>query len=70
MTGKSQTGAIEEALERLLAAYDADPGEMRVAAKVDVVTGIVAEYRQDQGDESRTLRRVEDLFDDATGLPR
>ncbi|MBX7069681.1 MAG: type II toxin-antitoxin system VapB family antitoxin, partial [Microthrixaceae bacterium] len=30
-TGKTQTGAIEEALERLLAAYGADPQEARRA---------------------------------------
>lgn len=70
VTGKSQTGAIEEALERLLAAYDTDPDEVLARVKIDVVTGIVAEYRQDPGDVSRKLRRVEDLYDDATGLPR
>jgi antitoxin VapB len=70
VTGKSQTGAIEEALERLLAAYDADPGEPRATAKVDLVAGLVAEYVDDPGDESRGVRRVEDLYDESTGLPR
>jgi len=70
VTGKSQTGAIEEALERLLAVYDVDPSDLRAQAKVDVVTGILAEYRRDPGDENRTVGRVEDLYDDATGLPR
>jgi antitoxin VapB len=70
VTGKSQTGAIEEALERLLAAYDVDPGEARVRAKVDLVTGVVAEFVGDPGDEKREVRRVEDLYDDSTGLPR
>ena len=70
VTGKSQTGAIEEALERLLAAYDADPGEPRARAKADLVAGLVAEYVDDPGDESRGVRRVEDLYDESTGLPR
>jgi antitoxin VapB len=70
VTGKSQTGAIEEALERLLAAYDADPGEPRARAKVDLVAGLVAEYVDDPGDQSRSVRRVEDLYDESTGLPR
>jgi antitoxin VapB len=70
VTGKSQTGAIEEALERLLAAYDVDPGEARVRAKVDLVTGVVAEFVGDPGDEKREVRRVEDLYDESTGLPR
>jgi antitoxin VapB len=70
VTGKTQTGAIEEALERLLAAYDADPGDARVRARMDLVTGLVAEYAGDPGDADRGVRRVEDLYDDTTGLPR
>jgi antitoxin VapB len=70
VTGKSQTGAIQEALERLLAAYDADPAEARVSAKIDLVTGLVADYVGDPGDKERGLRRVEDLYDESTGLPR
>jgi antitoxin VapB len=70
VTGKSQTGAIQEALERLLAAYDVDPAEARVSAKIDVVTGLVADYVGDPGDQERALRRVEDLYDESTGLPR
>ena len=70
ITGKSQTGAIEEALERLLAAYDADPGEVRARAKIDLVTGLVTDYVDDPGVPEPRLRVVEDLYDDATGLPR
>lgn len=69
VTGKSQTGAIQEALERLLAAYDADPADARASAKVDLVTKIVTEYVGDPGDESRRVHRVEDLYDEATGMP-
>jgi antitoxin VapB len=70
VTGKSQTGAIEEALERLLAAYDADPGDLRARAKVDLVSGLVLEYAEDPGVAEPRVTRVEDLYDDATGLPR
>jgi antitoxin VapB len=70
VTGKTQTAAIEEALERLLTAYDVDPVAARSRAKIDVVTGLVVEYRADPGDDRRTLRVVEDLYDDSTGLPQ
>ena len=70
VTGKTQTGAIEEALVRLLAAYDVDPGDARLKPKLDLVTGLVAEYVGDLGDEGRGVRRVEDLYDESTGLPR
>ncbi len=71
VTGKSQTGAVEEALERLLRAYDADPEAARVKNKIDVVRGLVAEYAADPGarPEDREIRTVEDLYDDS-GLPR
>ena len=70
VTGKSQTGAIQEALERLLAAYDADPTDARARAKVDVVSRIVTEYAGDPGADRPVLGRVEDLYDESTGLPR
>lgn len=70
VTGKSQTGAIEEALTRLLADYDIDPEEDRATAKVDKVHSIVRAYLDTPSDADRTIRRVEDLFDEQTGLPR
>lgn len=72
VTGKSQTGAVEEALERLLRAYDADPAEARIARKIDVVRGLVAEYAADAGatSDNDVIRTVADLYDDASGLPR
>lgn len=70
VTGKSQTGAIEEALTRLLADYDIDPEQHRVTAKVDKVHSIVRAYLDTPSDSDRTIRRVEDLFDKRTGLPR
>lgn len=70
VTGKSQTGAIEEALERLLSAYGSDPQAARIAEKVDLVHGLVAAYGAENGDEEREIREVEDLYDTNTGLPR
>ena len=68
-TGKTQTGAIEEALERLLAAYGADPQEARRARRLALVREISEYYRTDAGDPDRQIRSVEDLFDES-GLPR
>ena len=70
VTGKTQTGAIEEALERLLRAYDEDPEAARIARKVDRVRGLVAAYGATPGNEAREIRVVEDLYDADTGLPR
>lgn len=70
MTGKSQTAAVEEALERLLIAYDADPGAARAARTIDVVRGLVAEYADDAEPHNAEIRAAEDLYDDASGLPR
>jgi antitoxin VapB len=70
LTGKSQTGAIEEALETLLRAYGADPTEARISRKIDAVRGLVAAYVADRGNGEREIDRVEDLYDDTTGLPR
>jgi len=70
VTGKSQTGAIEEALERLLRDYGADPVRAEAARKVDAVRRIVAEYQADLGRSNPGLMTIEDLYDESTGLPR
>jgi antitoxin VapB len=70
VTGKSQTGAIEEALERLLEAYGADPQAARAQRKLDMVQEILVDYRRDPGRTTPEIRAIEDLYDDATGLPR
>ncbi|WP_256839195.1 type II toxin-antitoxin system VapB family antitoxin [Ornithinimicrobium faecis] len=69
VTGKSQTAAIEEALERLLQERGIDPHGRAVEHTVDQVRAISAEYTQDPGQGERAIRRVEDLYDDQ-GLPR
>jgi antitoxin VapB len=70
VTGKTQTGAIEEALERLLLSYGADPAAARQAHKIDIAHRIALEYQADPGHRDREIRTVEDLYDEATGLPR
>ncbi len=70
VTGKSQTGAIEEALVRLLTAYDADPTEARIKRRLDLARDIAVAYAADPGEPDRSIRRIEDLYDEASGLPR
>ena len=70
VTGLTQTGVIEEALTRLLAEYGADPEQHRRAARADLVQGIVRAYLDTPAGPDREVQRVEDLFDDRTGLPR
>lgn len=70
VTGKSQTSAIEEALELLLRARGADPAGTRIIERIDVVRALALEYAADPGHLDRTVRTIEDLYDDATGLPR
>lgn len=69
-TGKSQTGAIQEALTRLLADYDIDLSAQRLAAKVDHVRSIVRAYADTPSTNSREIASVDDLFDEQSGLPR
>lgn len=70
VTGNNQTSAIEEALKLLLASYGADPTQAAAGRKADLVSRLVAEYREDPGAEAPAIRAVEDLYDDARGLPR
>lgn len=68
VTGRTQTGAIEEALERLLREYGADPEEAAIQRKIDLARQIAAEYAANPGEDSE-ISRPEDLYDEA-GLPR
>lgn len=70
VTGKTQTGAIEEALERLLKAREVDPEAAGLHSRIEAVWEVIKAYRDMPGDEDREIRTVEDLFDDASGLPR
>lgn len=68
VTGTSQTAAIEEALTRLLADQDIDPEQQRGGEG-----GSGARHRPPYLDTphigDHEINRVEDLFDDRTGLP-
>lgn len=70
VTGRTQTGAIEEALERLLAEYGVDPAAAEAERRYQHARRIVLEYAQDPGDPDSEIRTPEDLYDEATGLPR
>lgn len=70
VTGKSQTGAIEEALEQLLAVYGADPEAHARAAKIDLAHDVARRYRAIQVEGASALAAVEDLYDASTGMPR
>ncbi|MDO5677103.1 MAG: type II toxin-antitoxin system VapB family antitoxin [Propionibacteriaceae bacterium] len=69
ITGMSMTGAIEEALERLLRDYGQDGAELQVAARMDLVHKLVVAYADDPGVSNPEIAAVEDLFDEA-GMPR
>lgn len=74
VTGKTQTGAMQEALEALLAAYGEDPAQTRRAATKQAALRIAAAYRADPGTGDDTvngsIRTIDDLYDTTTGLPR
>ncbi len=69
VTGLTQTGAIEEALVRLLAHYGHDPDAERARTKVDLVHRIVADFQATDDASGRHLGAIEELYDDL-GLPR
>lgn len=69
VTGKTQTGAIEQALDELLRQYGDDPAKARVQAKVDLVRPIVDAYVSAPGVADRAINTPDDLYDEA-GLPR
>lgn len=70
VTGLTQTGAIEEALERMLREYGEDPVAAAAQRKMDLALRIAAEYSADPGDIDAEIRTPEDLFDEVSGLPR
>ena len=67
VTGKTQTGAIQEALERLLRDYGAD-GAADVERKVQAILSLgIPDDPDAYGSED--IRTAEDLYDAETGLP-
>ena len=70
LTGRSQTSAVELALEELLRRHGVDPDDGRVRAKVDRARRIVAQYTADHARANPLISEVDSLFDAATGMPR
>ncbi|MGA8047616.1 MAG: type II toxin-antitoxin system VapB family antitoxin [Dermatophilaceae bacterium] len=70
LTGRSQTGAVELALEELLRSHGLDPDDGRARAKVDHARRIVAEYTADHARANPVILEVDSLYDAATGMPR
>lgn len=70
VTGRSQTSAVELALEQLLRSHGVDPDEGKIRAKVDIARRIVAEYTGDHARTSPAIADIESLYDAASGLPR
>nr|WP_246308860.1 type II toxin-antitoxin system VapB family antitoxin [Kineosphaera limosa] len=75
VTGQSQTSAIEEALLLLLSQHGVDPAQDRRAQRLDVINRRLARIdvevsRTTSGPDAPDITRVEDLYDDVTGLPR
>lgn len=69
LRGTTQTGAIEEALEMLLRAHGVDPRERRARIRIDTAHRVIDAYARLPTSEP-AIRRVEDLYDDRSGLPR
>lgn len=66
VTGRTQTGAIEAALELLLAEYDADPARVERARRLDVIRRVRLAWDPAPGG---VLDEVDELYDADTGLP-
>lgn len=71
VTGKTQTSAIEEALMKLLESHGISADDTERRHRIDAVTSLLARIdievaRTPAGD----VGRVEDLYDEETGLPR
>ena len=71
LTGKTQTGAIREALERFIAERGADPAadpEEARQRRIDLLWSEITADTSD-ADRARTRRTMDELYDDS-GLPR
>jgi len=70
VTGKTQTGAIEEALVKLLKEYGEDPRALAEARRLARVDGLLQWFADHPGDRELEIRTIDDLYDPETGLPR
>ncbi|MDO5285990.1 MAG: type II toxin-antitoxin system VapB family antitoxin [Actinomycetia bacterium] len=69
VTNQSLTSAVEEALLLLLRERGSgvDP---EVRRRIDLVRPVIEAYRLDPGRDDREILTAEDLYDEATGMPR
>lgn len=67
VTGKSQTGAIEEALERLLKEYGEDPAKRALEERLARIRETAQAWRD--ANAGRPVLHPDDLYDPETGLP-
>ncbi|WP_022926056.1 type II toxin-antitoxin system VapB family antitoxin [Serinicoccus marinus] len=72
VTGRSQTGAVEEALTRLLRDYEIDPDRAGLEPRMERVRAVVDAYTaaDAQLGPEVEITTTDDLYDDRTGLPR
>jgi len=71
VTGKTQTGAIEEALVKLLEEYGENPGELVRTRRLTRLLAVIDSARALPGPPPDTFpMTIEDLYDPETGLPR
>ena len=70
VTGKTQTGAIEEALVKLIEEYGVDPDRRVRMRKLARIGRVLAEIDAVPADPDQEIMTIEDLYDPETGLPR
>lgn len=70
VTGGSQTSAIEQALVALLRDYGHDADQSAREARVKRMLAMGERYRNEERLPARGVVKVEDLYDERTGLPR
>lgn len=68
--GTTQTSAIEEGLRLLLREHGADPDHALRTARLQRLLLMGERFRREETNDPSGIRRVEDLYDPATGLPR
>lgn len=69
LTGKTQTSAIEEALERLIADRRRDEGAAAREARIDQVFAEIDALPITAAHREETRRQMDDMYDEQ-GLPR
>ncbi|MFT3797516.1 type II toxin-antitoxin system VapB family antitoxin [Microbacterium sp.] len=70
LAGTSQASAIEQALEQYLRSHGRDPAAADRQRRLARMREIGERYRREEAVPTRGIVRVEDLYDETTGLPR